>query len=91
MSFHAQRCRVQAPHLASSETCRFADHQLHSQDAASPQQSPDNVWQGVFIAAGSFDGPRPGYIYKHGDQGLGYYQDVHNPGDTAYCQPSCDH
>lgn len=30
---------------------------------------------GVFVAASSFQGSRPGYVFKTGPQGLGYYKD----------------
>lgn len=38
----------------------------------------------VFIASDSFDGPRDGYVYKKGPDGLGYYLDESTePGATA--------
>lgn len=31
-----------------------------------------------FVAADSFQGSRPGYVFRQGDHGVGYYRDVHD-------------
>jgi hypothetical protein len=42
--------------------------------AADPSQPPVDASEG-FVAASSFAGPRPGYVFKSGPAGLGYYMD----------------
>lgn len=50
------------------------------------QQRAGNARQFVHAAAGN--GSMPGYVYKQGPQGLGYYEDVMKmSGDTSSCQP----
>lgn len=36
-----------------------------------------------FVPAQAFSGPRPGYVFKQGGQGLGYYQDSTSSGAAA--------
>jgi hypothetical protein len=33
-----------------------------------------------FIATGTFEGPKPGYVFKAGEEGVGYYQDATSAG-----------
>lgn len=33
-----------------------------------------------FIAAETFDGAKPGYVFRKGDAGIGYYQDITSAG-----------
>jgi len=43
----------------------------------------------AFAPAARFAGARPGYVFKLGDLGLGYYSDlVHGPG-AGHLQPMC--
>jgi hypothetical protein len=41
---------------------------------AGPTRPPVDAFEG-FVAASSFAGPRPGYVFKAGPAGLGYYVD----------------
>lgn len=43
--------------------------------AAAPAPAAPQAAVGAFIAAAAFTGARPGYVFKSGDKGLGYYQD----------------
>lgn len=43
--------------------------------AAAPAPAAAAAAGGLFIAAASFTGARPGYVFKSGSKGLGYYQD----------------
>ena len=29
----------------------------------------------TYLAAAAFEGAKPGYVFKHGERGLGYYRD----------------
>lgn len=45
-----------------------------------------DVDEALFEAAESFSGHRPGYIFKKGDMGLGYYADLHGRGPAGEAQ-----
>lgn len=38
------------------------------------QKSPEH--KGEFVAAKTFDGPRPGFVFQNGSRGVGYYSDT---------------
>ena len=40
------------------------------------------MWEQPFAPADTYDGSRPGYVFKKGDSGLGYYKDT-VPGQLA--------
>ncbi len=45
------------------------------QKAKPAQDATQDATDKEFTPSSCFDGPRPGQVFKHGSQGLGYYRD----------------
>lgn len=72
--------KMQLPGAAApSDAAEAAKESTENESTADPEPSTGEQTEGesgAFIAAETFDGAKPGYAFKQGPQGLGYYQDA---------------
>jgi len=54
----------------------------YQQKSVEPASQPENTHPQDFIAAAQYDGPRAGFCFRKGKQGVGYYSDKNQPVDT---------
>lgn len=62
--------------LKESEKAKKENEELRIKNGGSPTSVPDDSNAASFMKAASFDGKRPGYVFKMGPNGLGYYFDT---------------
>ena len=71
--------RRAAPALSQTKLAMTGDGcitQTVTDASASQDASPNGIDPG-FVASAKHTGARPGFVYKNGPQGLGYYTDKH--------------
>ena len=62
--------------LKESEQAKKENEELRIKNGGSPTSVPDDSNAVSFMKAASFDGKKPGYVFKMGPNGLGYYFDT---------------
>ena len=62
--------------LKESEQAKKENEELRIKNGGSPTSVPDDSNAVSFMKAASFDGKKPGYVFKMGPNGVGYYFDT---------------